>query len=130
MTLMKRSVINPVMIISGGLTMLSGFFLMFHYESHFAKAIHQIGGLLFIIFGIMHVVINRKGLAKPLRGRIPVWAMAVLFAACIVIMAVTGVKTSHRILERKFRSSYNSGELKGFAHRISAAIFTSYAAKD
>ena len=107
MTLIKRSVINPVMTISGGLTMLSGFFLMFHYESHFAKVIHQIGGILFIIFGIMHIVINRKGLVKSRRGRISVLAITVLFAACVVIMAVSGVHTPHKIKENKFRSSYN-----------------------
>ena len=124
MTLMKRSVINPVMAISGGLTTLSGFFLMFHYESHFAKAIHQISGLLFIIFGIMHIVINRTGLAKSLSGRIPVWAMAVLFAVCIAIMAATGVKTPHRTVEGKFRSSYNLGDrVKGghASHKIRSA---------
>ena len=116
MTLMKRSVINPVMTISGGLTMLSGFFLMFHYESHFAKAIHQVGGVLFIIFGVMHIVINWKGLAKSLRGRISVWAIAVLFAACIVIMAVTGVHTPHKTRENEFRSLYNF-ESKGVTYR-------------
>ena len=94
MSLMKRSVINPIMVMSGGLTLISGLFLMFHYESHFAKAIHQIGGILLIIFAVMHIVMNRKALAASCKRQFHVWAVLV-FAVCIAIMAVKGVHTPH-----------------------------------
>jgi uncharacterized membrane protein len=77
------------MVMSGGLTALSGCFLLFHHESHFAKAIHQIGGILLIIFAIMHIVINWRALRGSLSLRFMAWAAAV-FAVCLVIMAVTG----------------------------------------
>ena len=95
MTLMKRSVINPVLVITGGLTVLSGLFLMFHFESHFAKGIHQICGLFLLIFGIMHIIINWKALAVSLRGRLAAWPVAVVFAVCIIIMTVTGKFVPH-----------------------------------
>jgi len=91
---MKRSVINPVMVMSGGLTLLSGFFLMFHYESHFAKAIHQIFGVFLIIFALMHIIVNRKALAATFKGRLQIFA-AFVFVVCIMIMAVKGVHVPH-----------------------------------
>jgi len=91
---MKRSVINPILVMSGGLTLISGLFLMFHFESHFAKAIHQIGGVLMIIFAIMHLVVNRKALLTSVRGRFHIFA-ALVFAVCIAIMAVKGVHVPH-----------------------------------
>jgi hypothetical protein len=108
MSLMKRSVINPVLVISGGLMVLSGFFLMFHYESHFAKAIHQIGGVLFVIFGIMHIVINNKALINSLKGRISIWVVVVIFVVSIMIMAVTGDHTPHHKIRTAHVSALNS----------------------
>jgi len=102
MTLRKRSVVNLVMAISGGLVVLSGFFLMFHYESHFAKAIHQIGGVLFVISGIMHIVINRRGLTKSFKA---VLAVVLLFVVSVVIMTVTGVHTGHGGRKRAYSES-------------------------
>ena len=96
MSMMKRSVINPALVISGGLVLLSGFFLMFHFESHFAKAIHQICGILLIIFGIMHIILNRRALTGSLKGRLSVWTVAVIFAVSVLIMGVSGKYVPHQ----------------------------------
>jgi len=101
MTWMKRSVINPVMLTAGGLTGVSGFFLMFHYESHFTKALHQVGGILLLVFAVMHLRVNHKALANSLKKRFPLWAGA-LFALCAGIMASGGVHAPHglRVLQK------------------------------
>jgi len=90
MTLMKRSVINPVLVLCGGLTVLSGFFLMFHYESHFAKVIHNVGGAILVIFGTLHTMMNWKALINSIKYRLFAWVVAFLFAISVIIMAITG----------------------------------------
>ena len=96
MTLCKRSIINPVLVISIGLTALSGLFLMFHYESHFTKAIYQIGGIFLVIFVVMHLIINWKTLMVFLSGPFMLWTM-VVFAVAVVIMTSTGDHVPHGI---------------------------------
>ena len=97
MSLVKRSMINPVLVVCGGLVLLTGFFLLFHYESHFAKAIHQICGILLVIFGILHIIINWKALTNSLKGCLSARVLAVLFVISVVIMAVTGEHRPHHI---------------------------------
>ena len=92
----KRYVINSVLVISGGLTALSGFFLLFHYESHFTKAVHEIGALLLVLFAVIHIVVNWRALASSLKERLSVRAVIIVFAVCIAIMAVTGSRDLHK----------------------------------
>jgi predicted MFS family arabinose efflux permease len=93
--MMKRSVINPVLVLCGGFVLLSGFFLMFHWESHFAKVIHQVCGVLLVIFGVMHVVLNWKALKISLKDRLSMRVVVLLFVICVVVLALTGKHQPH-----------------------------------
>lgn len=87
---MKRAVINKVLILSGGLTALSGIFLFFHYESSFIKAIHEIGALTLLVFCLLHLKMNWNALAKAAGGKkFALFALCV-FAAYAAVMAATG----------------------------------------
>jgi len=66
---------------------------MFHYESHFAKAVHQIAGVILVIFTILHIIVNWKALVNSLKGRLSVWVVILVFLISIVIMVVTGEKS-------------------------------------
>lgn len=92
---MKRSKINKGLTLMGGLTLLTGIFLLFHYESHFAKAVHQIAGFALAGFSITHININKKPLANSFVGRTYLWVMLGVFAVSLVIMAVTGSFAKH-----------------------------------
>lgn len=92
---MKRSKINKGLTLTGGLTLLTGIFLLFYYESHFAKAVHQIAGFVLAGFSITHIKINRKPLANSFVGRASLWVILGIFAVSLVIMAVTGSFTKH-----------------------------------
>ncbi len=84
-----RSAVNKGLVICGGVTALSGLFLMPHFESHYAKAAHQICGVLFIVFSCFHIKIN----FKPLRGSFAaksIAAASAVFIISIAIMLATG----------------------------------------
>lgn len=80
--------VNKGLGICDGVTALSGLFLMPHFESHYAKAAHQICGVLFIVFSSFHIKVN----FKPLRGNFAaksIAAASVVFLISIAIMLVT-----------------------------------------
>jgi hypothetical protein len=92
---MTRSTINKVLAISGGLTCLTGLFLLIHYESHFSKAIHQIAGLAFMIFSIYHMKVNFKGVMNSFNGRAAKYVLFSILIGCTLMAAITGDFPSH-----------------------------------
>ncbi len=92
---MKRTLINRVLVISGGLTVLTGLFLLVHFESHFAKAVHQIAGLILVIFSIKHVWQNRLALGKAFTNKRSISIVLLLFALSVAVMAATGAHELH-----------------------------------
>jgi hypothetical protein len=87
---MTRSTINKVLALSGGLTCLTGLFLLIHYESHFSKAIHQIAGLAFMIFSIYHIKLNCKGIRNSFSGQAAKYILFSILIGCTIIAAIIG----------------------------------------
>lgn len=90
MRLMKRSIINPVLVVSGSLVALTGLFLLFDYESDFAYGVHQICAIVLVIFGVIHILTNWKALSISLKGRLSVWVLLAILAVSLVILVLTG----------------------------------------
>jgi hypothetical protein len=87
---MTRSTINKILAISGGLTCLTGLFLLIHYESHFSKAVHQIAGLAFMIFSIYHIKVNFKGVTNSFSGSAAKYILFSTLIGCTIIAAIMG----------------------------------------
>jgi hypothetical protein len=87
---MTRPTINKILTISGGLTALTGLFLMVHYESHFSIVIHNIAGLIFIIFSLLHIKFNFKGIKNSFTSNASKYVMVFLFIGCAAIAAIKG----------------------------------------
>lgn len=85
----NRTIINKGLLICGGVTAISGLFLMPHFESNYAKAAHQICGVLFIVFSGFHIKVN----LRPLHGSFTIKSAlfaAVIFIASAAIMLMSG----------------------------------------
>ena len=87
---MTRATTNKILAMSGGLTCLTGLFLMVHYQSHFSIVIHNIAGLVFMIFSLYHAKLNFKGIASAFTKNSSRFLMAFLFIGCAVIAALRG----------------------------------------
>ena len=90
-SIMTRPVLNKILIISGGLTGLTGLFLMAHHKSHFSIAVHNIAGLIFVIFAMFHIKFNFKGLKNSFTSHSSKYVMALLFVGCAAIAAMRGI---------------------------------------
>jgi len=73
--LLNRRFWNPVLALSGGLVLVSGLFLFFHFKSHVIAGIHEWVSLVFIVACAVHLVLNSKPLIKSLGGRAVAWTM-------------------------------------------------------
>ena len=96
---MRRTLINPILATAGSLTLISGLFLLFHYESEFTQSLHEIAAIVLVITGALHIKLNWKALKSSLKGRII--AVCAVVAACTVIMIVTGEKIDLNSLEAR-----------------------------
>lgn len=86
---MKRTTTNTILIVTGSLTVLTALFLLFHYESHFTKLVHQVGGLIFVIFCIHHMRAN-SAIKKNITDKKVKLLISSMIIASAIIMITTG----------------------------------------
>lgn len=87
---MSRKNINRVLTAAGGLTLISGLFMLFHYESYFTQSLHEIAALVTAFFMLLHVKANWAALKSVFKTR---WLSLTLLGFClfcIVMMLVLG----------------------------------------
>jgi hypothetical protein len=89
------------MLISGLCLPLSG--LMNHYtgfdpltvERHFWMSVHDVSGILFVIFAVLHIILNRRTIKTyihTLKGKL---INKEAFAALIIVIFITALISSH-----------------------------------
>ena len=96
----KRSVLNPVLIISGGLTIVSGFLLLFHLKSRPIVGVHEIGGLIFVVVCLLHVIINWRPMLHSLKGRTAAWLVILSLVLGSLGLTYSGLTTDPTQMRR------------------------------
>ncbi len=102
----KRAFFSIGMLISGIGLPLSG--LMNHYmgfdplttERHFWMSVHDVSGILFVVFAVLHIILNRRTIKTyihTLKGR---FINKEAFAALIIVIFITALISSHALLVR------------------------------
>jgi hypothetical protein len=90
--LLNRRFWNPVLALSGGLTLVSGIYLFFHLKSHPIVLTHEWSSIIFIVACAVHLALNWKSLLKSLGNKTvacTLLAVILLFGLC---MSFTDIK--------------------------------------
>lgn len=87
----KRTFLNPLLVLTGIPTLVTGLFLFFHVKSSLIVHTHEIGGLVFAATCLFHLVLNWKALLHSMKGRLPGWGMAALLVVTTGVMAYSGI---------------------------------------
>ena len=66
--LKSRKVINPILVVAGILTMVSGVCMFFHFKSPLMVHIHEVLGLVLVIVSVLHLILNWRPLLKTING--------------------------------------------------------------
>jgi len=77
---------NPLLVLSGCLTMVSGVFLFLHFNGHFLMTIHELAGIIFVISCTVHIFLNFWPLVKSLGNRASTWAILFILLLSFVLM--------------------------------------------
>lgn len=104
-----RKIINPMLIVSGILTMVTGLLMLFHFQSHPVVVVHELMGIGLVAVTLVHLALNWRPMIGSLgrRGR---WVVALIVTGTAAIMIISGVTDpaghiNHRSLERSRQRS-------------------------
>jgi len=85
---LKRSFVTPVLIIIFLVVALSGILMFFHLLDDYTTAIHEIMGLTFVLFSILHLVINWRSTKSYFPKKIFLISAAVVLLLSIFLVVV------------------------------------------
>jgi len=89
MLLFSRRFWNPVLLLFGCLTMISGVFLFLHFRGQFLMVVHEWAGILFVVSAAVHIVINFWPMLKSLGNRASTWAILFILLLSTVLMCMS-----------------------------------------
>ena len=93
--MLNRQFWTPLLAVSGGVLLVSGLLLFFHFKSHAVKGIHEWAGIVFIVACAAHLVLNWKPLLKTL-GRRFAWVLLAVILLSGLGMAFSGIEDGHK----------------------------------
>lgn len=94
-----RSLINRGLALCGGLTVISGLMLLFHYESDLIKGTHEVASLFLAAFAILHLRLNWRAFGKTLGSAPGIRLIMIILAAATSAMLVSGSFYGGKTLE-------------------------------
>lgn len=84
----KRSFVTPYITLLFLVIALSGTLMLFHIFDGYTEVLHELLGVLFLIFSVLHLLVNWKSLATHLKKKSFIFSsiLILLLSAGIVIM--------------------------------------------
>ena len=83
---LSRSFISPLITIIFLVVALSGLLLFFHIFDGYTEVVHEILGVIFVVFSVLHVILNWKALKIHFKKR--VFILSTIVVAVISILLV------------------------------------------
>jgi len=83
---LSRSFITPLITIIFLVVALSGLLMFFHIFDGYTEVVHEILGVIFVVFSVLHVILNWKALKIHFKKR--VFILSTIIVAVISILLV------------------------------------------
>jgi Na+/melibiose symporter-like transporter len=83
---LSRSFITPLITIIFLVVALSGLLMFFHIFDGYTEVVHEILGVVFVVFSVLHVILNWKALKIHFKKR--VFILSIIVVAVISILLV------------------------------------------
>ncbi len=83
---LSRSFITPLITIIFLVVALSGLLMFFHIFDGYTEVVHEILGVIFVVFSVLHVILNWKALKIHFKKR--VFILSTIVVAVISILLV------------------------------------------
>ena len=98
----KRNFVTPYITWTFAVLALSGILMLFHVFDGYTEVVHELSGLLFVIFSIFHIIINWAGLKTHFKKRIFITSFIVIMLLSVfIVFAGKGKGEHNRIIIEK-----------------------------
>lgn len=99
---LKRNIITPYLTFLFIIVAISGILMLFHILDDYTQIVHELLGLVFVIFSIFHVIINWKSLKGHFKSKIFIISGIVIlfFSVGFVIAGKLHVNHEQIMIER------------------------------
>lgn len=84
----KRNFVTPFITLLFLVIAISGTFMFFHILDGYTEVLHELLGILFLIFSVLHVVLNWKSLKSHFKKRMFATASIVITLLSILIITI------------------------------------------
>ncbi len=86
---LKRNIVTPYLTFLFLVVGVSGILMLFHIFDDYTKVVHELLGTVFVIFSVLHVIINWKSLKTHFKNKafIVSGIVTLIFSICFVVMA-------------------------------------------
>lgn len=99
---LKRSFVTPYITWTFLVIGLSGMLMLFHLGDGYTEVLHELFGLLFVVFSVFHIIINWKSLKNHFTERTMITSfIVVLFFSILVIIIGNGHGAHERVVMEK-----------------------------
>ena len=95
---LKRGFVTPVLTLIFLVVALSGLLMFFHLLDGYTTAIHEIMGLAFVLFSILHLVINWRSTKSYFPKKIFLISAAVVLVLSVFLVVDTTHKDRNQML--------------------------------
>ena len=83
---LSRSFITPLITIIFLVVALSGLLMFFHIFDGYTEVVHEILGLFFVVFSVLHVILNWKALKIHFKKRVCILSTIVVAVISILLV--------------------------------------------
>jgi hypothetical protein len=90
-----RSWVSPLTAVAFCAVALTGVMMLFHVRNPYLKSLHEWMGLVMVLVGLVHLVINWKALASLFRRRAAYYALAAGVLLCVILSCFPGKDEHH-----------------------------------
>jgi len=99
---LKRNVVTPYLTFLFLIVAISGVLMFFHILDDYTKEVHELLGIVFVVFSILHVVINWKSLKSHFKNRVFVVSgiVVLIFSIAFVVLGTMNLDHEGVIIER------------------------------
>jgi len=92
---LKRNVVTPYLTFLFVVVAISGLLMLFHILDDYTKEVHELLGAVFVIFSILHVILNWKGLKGHFKKKTFIFSGIIVLFFSVVFVVFGTMNPNH-----------------------------------
>lgn len=92
---LKRNVVTPYLTFLFLVVGLSGILMLFHILDDYTKVVHELLGIVFVLFSILHVILNWKSLKTHFKKRVFIASGIVVLIVSVAFVVLAKMEVDH-----------------------------------